>query len=108
MLEPVLGVAAQCAGRMAEGGVDLMTDENLVAPNVPFPNRGTRRLKRHRAHLQLASILAVDVLAAMKGVLGDGKTEQRDDQHQTGIERGDDDVAGKLAKDSDGRAEYPD
>ena len=81
---------------------------DFVAPGAPFPHARPGRLHRNRPQLKLRRRRAIDGLERPEGELRDGKTDQQNDQHETGDEPRNDHVARQLAGQRHPGTEAPD
>ena len=107
VLGEVVDLGRQLAGLEAEHRLHHGADLDLVAPHVPFPDRGACAVDGERPQLLLARLRAIERLERAEGVLRDGEADQHDDQHQPGRQPEHDDVAREPAGEGDAGAEQP-
>ncbi len=109
ILQPVLRAASERPVGQAERRFDLPARVDLVAPPVPFPDGGAGGFERHDAEFELPRILAdAPAIGGVEGVLRDRECDQRKEYDKPGRQRGDDDIAGKIAENRHGGSEEPD
>ena len=106
--QKILDLGREFAGHQRQRDFDFGADLDLVAPDVPFPDRRTRRGQRERAALKFGRRARVSRIGRPEGVLRDGEAHQDHDQHEAGDQARDDDVARHASAERHSGREDPD